>query len=130
MKIIVAILTVCLSNDTISQVIEGAAITSETRQFNFGDVIEGEKKEHVFEIGNSGNKPLILDNVLTSCGCTATEWPRNPIKPGETAIIRVMFNSTGKIGNQRKIITILSNAVNGREEFEIRAHVLPRKSIF
>ena len=128
MRVLITILSIYWSSNMLAQTLDGAVITLNERPYNFGDVFEGEKKEHVFEMENSGNKPLILDNVITSCGCTATEWPRNPINPGQKADILVMFNSTGKMGNQKKIITILSNSVNEREELEIMAHVLPRKS--
>jgi hypothetical protein len=128
MKVLIFILAIYWSVDMQAQIQERALIVLNERQYDFGDVFEGEKKEHVFEIENSGNKPLILANILTSCGCTATTWPRNPVNPGEKADIIVIFNSTGKMGNQKKIITILSNSANEREELEITAHVIPRKS--
>ena len=128
MKISTAILVICLANTLQGQDIDGANILLENRLHNFGDVFESDRKEHAFQIMNSGNEPLVLANVLTSCGCTATQWPKIPVAPGQSATISVLFNSTGKKGNQKKIITILSNAINGREELEIIAHVLPRRS--
>ena len=43
---------------------------------DFGDIVQGDKVSHVFEFENTGTEPLILSNVLTTCGCTATAWPR------------------------------------------------------
>jgi hypothetical protein len=94
--------------------------------FNFGDIQQGDKVEHTFEFENAGDEPLILSNVLTTCGCTASDWPREPILPGELASLKVTFNSAGKIGVQNKIITIVSNAVNSRERIRITTNVLPK----
>ncbi|MDW3193093.1 MAG: DUF1573 domain-containing protein [Cytophagales bacterium] len=94
--------------------------------WEFGDIHQGDKVEHTFEFENAGTEPLILSNVLTTCGCTASDWPREPIAPGELASLKVTFNSAGKIGMQNKIITIVSNATNSRERIKITTNVLPK----
>lgn len=75
--------------------------------------------EHVFIFNNSGIEPLILSNVQTTCGCTATDWPRDPIAPGSTGEIKVVFNSAGKMGRQNKVVTVISNAVNSQEKVKL-----------
>ncbi len=104
----------------------GARIAFIEASFDFGDIKQGDKVEHTFEFENAGDQPLILSNVLTTCGCTASDWPREPIIPGELASIKVTFNSAGKIGVQNKIITIVSNAINQRERIKITTNVLPK----
>jgi hypothetical protein len=52
---------------------------------------------------------LIIKDAVASCGCTKPEWPNTPIKPGESAAIKVTFNSLGKMGLQDKQITITAN---------------------
>ena len=94
--------------------------------FDFGDIQQGDKVEHTFEFENAGDEALILSNVMTTCGCTASDWPREPIAPGEMASLKVTFNSAGKMGMQNKIITIVSNAINGRERIRITTNVLPK----
>lgn len=94
---------------------------------DFGDITQGDKVSHTFEFENTGNEPLILSNVLTTCGCTATSWPREPITPGETANIEVSFNSAGKMGRQNKVVTIVSNALNAQERVKLITNVLPSK---
>ncbi len=76
----------------------------------FGDIKQGDKVEHTFTFENTGNEPLLISNVLTTCGCTVPQWPREAIAPGQSGKIFVVFNSTGKRGKQNKIITVLSNA--------------------
>lgn len=109
--------------------VDGPQITFLESTHDFGDIEQGTKVNHVFEFENSGTEPLILSNVLTTCGCTATSWPREPIAPGEGGEIAVTFNSAGKMGKQNKVVTIVSNAVNSQERVKIVTNVLPKKDI-
>ena len=106
----------------------GPKITFQETEYNFGDIQQGEKVEHVFTFENTGNEPLILSNVMTTCGCTATDWPRDPVAPGKTADIKVVFNSAGKMGRQNKVVTVVSNAVNSQEKVSLVGNILPKKS--
>jgi hypothetical protein len=107
---------------------EGPAITFEETSFDFGDIYQDDKVEHVFAFENTGNAPLIITNVQTTCGCTASEWPREPIMPGQTANIKVNFDSKGKFGRQNKVISIISNAVSPVNQVKIVTNVLPKES--
>lgn len=104
-----------------------AQISFETTVHNFGDVNQGEKVEQIFKFKNSGNTPLVLQNVLTTCGCTVPEWPKDPIAPGAEGELKVIFDSTAKIGRQNKVITIRSNSKEGDFRLRISAMVLPPK---
>ncbi|MDX1628928.1 MAG: DUF1573 domain-containing protein [Fulvivirga sp.] len=110
-----------------AQEVSGPVMTFEKEQHDFGEIYQGDKVEHVFEFENTGNEPLIISNVQTTCGCTAPEWPRDPVAPGQTGKIKVVFNSAGKIGRQHKVITIVSNATNPRNRVIITTNVLPKK---
>ena len=105
----------------------GPQIVFSETAYDFGDIVQGDRVEHVFEFENSGTEPLILSDVRTTCGCTAPEWPREPIAPGETATVKVVFNSTGKMGVQNKVITVMSNAVNNPARVKIVTNVLREK---
>lgn len=108
--------------------VSGPQITFQESEFNFGDLKQGEKVEHVFTFKNTGTAPLILSNVLTTCGCTASEWPKEPVAPGKTAQIKVTFNSAGKMGVQNKVVTIVSNAVNAQEQVKMVGNVVPNNA--
>jgi hypothetical protein len=88
---------------------------------------EAGKVEHVFTITNKGDKPLILQSVTASCGCTTPEWPRDPILPGKTAGIKVVFDPTNRGGNFDKRITVVSNATNGNAELKISGVIEARE---
>src|SRR6478752_7750934 len=92
---------------------DGPAITWEKASYDFGDIIQGEKVEHTFKFTNTGNQPLIITNIQVTCGCTTPKgWPRDPIAAGAKGEVTIAFNSTGKLGKQNKVVTIMSNAVN------------------
>ena len=78
-----------------------------------------------FEFTNTGDAPLIITNVLSTCGCTVPTKPTEPIMPGKTGKIDVKYNMNP--GPIRKTITVESNAVNyesGRVALKIKGEVI------
>lgn len=76
---------------------------------DFGKIKAGDKVTYDFKFTNSGKSPLIITDAIATCGCTKPEWPKTPVKPGESGAIHVTFNSAGKTGLQDKMITITAN---------------------
>lgn len=105
----------------------GPAIKLEETNHEFGDIYQGEKVNYVFTFTNIGNQPLVLSEVVTTCGCTAPSWNREPVMPGQSGEIQITFNSENKMGRQNKGITILSNAVNSPARVTITGNILPKK---
>jgi hypothetical protein len=91
--------------------------------YNFGTAKQGEKVQHDFTFTNTGNEPLVITSATGSCGCTVPVWPKEPIKKGETATIKVTFNSAGKQGMQDKTITINSNATENPKVLHIKGNI-------
>jgi len=78
-------------------------------EFQFGKISQGEKVEHIYVLSNSGKSDLHIRKVKASCGCTAVQPEKNVIAPGESVNIKTVFNSAGKLGNQNKTVTIITN---------------------
>jgi hypothetical protein len=79
--------------------------------YNFGAIKEGDVVEHNFTFKNTGNKPLVFpQDPIASCGCTVPKRPEKPVLPGDTAFIKVIFNSKGKSNHVVKTVTVFSNA--------------------
>jgi hypothetical protein len=78
--------------------------------YDFGKVTDGEKVIYNYRFKNTGNKPLIISSASASCGCTVPEKPEEPVKPGETGFLKVVFNSVGRVGPTHKTVTVVSNA--------------------
>jgi hypothetical protein len=77
----------------------------EKESHDFGKIKEGDKVSYDFKFTNTGKSPLIITNARATCGCTTPIWPKAPVKPGESGVIAVTFNSAGKSGLQDKQIT-------------------------
>src|SRR5215467_5010603 len=67
----------------------------EEEEYNFGTIKQGESMTHLFSFTNVGKEPLIISSASGSCGCTVPEWPKEPVKKGDKATIKVTFNSAG-----------------------------------
>ncbi len=92
---------------------------------DFGTITEGAVVETEFLVKNIGETDLIITEAKGSCGCTVPEPPKDPIKPGASAPIKVSFDSKGKPGAQEKTVTLTTNTEIGREMFKIKANVTP-----
>ena len=95
--------------------------------FDFGTIAEGESVNYNYRFKNTGTKPLIISNVGASCGCTVPEKPTEPIMPGDTAVIKVKFNSEGHPGKAHKIVNVSSNADPAFPELQLTGDVTPKK---
>jgi len=90
---------------------------------DFGTILEGEKVVCYFDYENTGKTDLIILSVDATCGCTTSDWSREPIKPGEKKSLKIVFDATGRSGAQRKVVTVLSNASNVVVKLTIKANI-------
>ncbi len=77
---------------------------------DFGNIKQNSTdNKHVFKFTNKGSNPLIISNAKGSCGCTVPQFPKEPIAPGETGDIVVVYKPGKQKGNQRKTVTVTAN---------------------
>ena len=93
-------------------------------EFNFGEIKQGEKVSHNYKIKNIGSSDLLISSAKGSCGCTVPEWPKDPIKPGKEANIKVTFDSKGKKGKQAKRVTLMTNAIPNVKILTIKGNII------
>jgi len=91
----------------------GPVLTFEATEHNFGDITQGDVVEHTFKFTNTGTQPLIIERVDVTCGCTTPAWTKEPVMPGKTGFVTAKYNSAGRLGQQKKAITVHSNAADG-----------------
>tara|TARA_B110000879_G_C11133188_1_gene496968 strand:+ start:107 stop:613 length:507 start_codon:yes stop_codon:yes gene_type:complete len=99
------------------------AIEWDKTEHDFGTIEQGEKVETIFTLSNVGKGDLVITNAKGSCGCTVPDWPKKPIKSGEKAEIKVVFNSRGKKNKTANTITLTTNTEKGNEVVRIKAFV-------
>ncbi|MDX2191592.1 MAG: DUF1573 domain-containing protein [Bacteroidota bacterium] len=88
-----------------------ARILFEQSTYDFGKIKQGEVVKHTFKFKNDGDTALYITNASASCGCTVPQWPKEAVQKGDTGVIQVQFNSTGKSGVQNKTIMITANTL-------------------
>lgn len=80
-----------------------------------------------FQFTNTGKKPLIIQDIRTSCGCTTPSYTKDPVLPGKTGTIKISYSTIGRIGSFDKKITIFTNEPDNVYTLTIKGEVLPRK---
>lgn len=94
---------------------------------DFGAIKEDVGKVSVdFEFSNSGNSPLIIQRVVSSCDCAVVDWPKEPLIPGAIGKIKVVFNPINRPGAFDKLVTVYSNAQAPSVLLMIKGSVLAR----
>lgn len=78
-------------------------------EFDFGDIKQGSENTHIFNFTNTGTEPLIIEKAKGSCGCTVPEYPKEPIPPGATDQIKVVYKPGKQKNKQTKKVTVTAN---------------------
>ncbi len=81
----------------------------EATEHDFGTINEGDVVTYTYKFKNTGQAPLIIENVRPSCGCTAPSWTKEPVPVGGEGEVVVEFNSKGKPNAQNKTVTVTAN---------------------
>ncbi|MEO6136762.1 MAG: DUF1573 domain-containing protein [Ginsengibacter sp.] len=93
-----------------ASIVENTSVQMIDSVYDFGSVTDGENVVFSYRFKNTGSKPLVVSSATASCGCTVPEKPEHPILPGETGFLKVVFNSTGRVGPVHKSVDVVSNA--------------------
>ena len=99
------------------------AITFEKTEHDFGTILQGEVVAYSFHFTNTGDLPLIVSDVKTSCGCTVGDYSRTPIEPGKQGTIKATYNSKGHHGFQSRSLTVITNTNPSRTVLQLKATV-------
>jgi len=86
----------------------GPKMTFEQTTVDYGDIEQNSDPLRVFNFVNDGDAPLIIKHAKGSCGCTVPRYPKEPIMPGENAVIEVRYD-TKRIGPFNKSIRLTTN---------------------
>jgi hypothetical protein len=123
MKNLIAILFVGMLSISAFAQEKVAKIEFKTDVIDYGTIEKGADGLRVFEFTNTGNAPLIITRVTSTCGCTVPKKPEGPILPGQTGEIQVKYD-TQRVNPIRKTITVLSNADTPTVALKIKGEVV------
>lgn len=91
---------------------------------DFGSIDQGSTNNYVFTFTNTGNEPLIITNAKGTCGCTVPRWPKEPIAPGETGELEIIYKPGKQKNSQTKSITVTANTEPEKTILKIKANVI------
>ena len=94
----------------------------EDETIDYGKIEKASNGERTFVFTNTGDQPLIIQKIKSSCGCTVPKKPSGPVMPGEKGEIKVSYD-TKRVGGFSKSITITSNAKNAVKVIKIKGFV-------
>lgn len=114
---------------------KGPGIKFEFLEYDYGTIYQGADGSSEFKFTNTGDEPLVLSSVRSSCGCTVPSWPKDPILPGQSGSIKVTYD-TKRVGTISKQISVVSNATEPNLTLSIKgtvlqkpAEILPEKQV-
>lgn len=100
-----------------------AKIEFKTDTIDYGTIEKGADGLRTFEFTNTGDAPLIISDVKSSCGCTVPKWTKEPIMPGQSGEIQVKYD-TNRVSPIRKTVTVISNAATPTVALKIKGTVV------
>ena len=101
---------------------DAPVMSFETDMHDFGTIKFAGNGTCEFKFTNTGKTPLIISNAKGSCGCTVPDWPKEPIKPGQTSAIKATYD-TKRVGAFTKTVTVTSNAKEASKILTIKGSV-------
>ncbi len=94
------------------------------KTYHFGKIREVDGVvSYDFQFTNTGDAPIIIKNVESSCGCTTPQWSKEPVLPGKTGFVKAIFDPQNRPGHFDKMITVTSNARIAVVELKIQGEV-------
>ena len=88
-------------------------------EIDFGRFSKTEKQERSFVLTNTGKQLLVVHDVVTSCGCTKVEYSKQPVRPGETLELKVLYEAEDT-GHFNKSIKVYCNVENSPLRLKVR----------
>ncbi|MCW4469232.1 DUF1573 domain-containing protein [Flavobacterium sp. MFBS3-15] len=100
-----------------------SGITWKEDSFTFGDIEKGKPVSHEFTFKNTTKQTVLITNVKAQCGCTATNYTKTPIKPGETGVVTATYNAANP-GAFSKTVTVTTNDSDVNKILTIKGKVI------
>ncbi|HEX4886929.1 MAG TPA: DUF1573 domain-containing protein [Luteibaculaceae bacterium] len=96
-------------------------------EHDFGKISQDSENKKVFSFTNTGTEPLVIQNAVGSCGCTVPTYSKEPIAPGKTGTIEVVYKPGSQKGAQTKTVTVTANTEPVTTVLYIKADVQEKK---
>jgi len=111
------------SNDSSANASQITTIQFEKQHHDFGKVAEGEVYKYKYKFKNTGTVPLKIQSSKGSCGCTTSDWSKEPVPPGGEGYVEAQFDSKGRPGTNNKHVTVICNTNPKQHKLTFTAEV-------
>lgn len=112
-----------IANPTVSGKVNAPAFSWNLTTYDFGKIPLNKPVTHEFKFTNTGDAPLVISSVQASCGCTVTEYSKDPIPPGTEGFVKATYNAA-KPGTFTKTVTVNANAKESLVQLIIKGEVV------
>lgn len=102
-------------------------VTWKETTHDFSEIKKGTPVSHNFTFVNTTKQTVIITNVKAACGCTATDYTKTPVKPGETAYVKATYNAA-TVGSFSKTVSVTLNEDESPKVLTIKGKVLDPQS--
>ena len=100
-------------------------VSLEATVFSMGDFAWQEERQGTFRLKNTGEKPLVIQDVVTSCGCLTVDYPQEPMQPGKEAVLRMTYKADSP-GHFNKAVTVYCNAEDSPIRLRVSGNALEK----
>ncbi|MVM34628.1 DUF1573 domain-containing protein [Spirosoma sp. HMF4905] len=123
MKRILFFSSLVLLTASMAMTVPAAIFNWRSATHDFGRVIQNKPVTAEFSFINKGELPLVINQAKGSCGCTGVEYPKTPVMPGQSGVIKATFNAAA-LGAFNKSVTVESNAEGGTQMLYFKGEVV------
>ncbi|MBL0742231.1 DUF1573 domain-containing protein [Chryseolinea lacunae] len=106
-----------------ARTIKAATFKWAVKTFDFGKIAANKPVTHEFTFTNTGEEPLVITSVQASCGCTVTEYSKDPIPHGAQGFVRATYNAA-RVGVFNKTVTVNANTAESAVQLVITGEVV------
>ncbi len=127
-KIKISIILMLIGGISNMIIAQGPKIDFEKTSHTYGKIKEeGGMATYKFKFKNSGNQPVIITRVQSSCGCTTPEWTRSPVVPGSTGFVSTQFDPRNRPGSFNKHVLVYNTATKEPVKLVVHGEVVPKQ---
>ena len=123
------VITAPVAPATVSTTLTTENMKFQSESHDFGTIEEGPAADYIFTFTNTGKEDLVIQRVQPSCGCTTPDWTKEPVKPGESGMIKASYGTQGRPGPFEKTMTVFTNAGTKMVSFKGVVEKAPETSV-
>ena len=100
-------------------------VSLEATALSMSDFAWQEERQGTFRLKNTGEKPLVIQDIVTSCGCLTVDYSQEPVMPGKEAVLRMTYKADSP-GYFNKVVTVYCNVEDSPIRLRVSGNALEK----